>query len=370
MEKHVFELASGLLDRNVEVQILCEDRSFLPDPKDELRDHTLGVAPESLRSRGWVQRYSEKSRRFAEMLEPARYDIVHCHSHYGFAIASKLSRLRRRPGLVTTFHLTPFGQLERFRHLDIPEPEGAPIDRAVAEMEATCARLSDRCVAVSRGVRHEVVTFYGVPEERVRAIYNWYSPRNFEPYARQRARQLLHLNPNGAYLLYVGHFELHRGRLLAEVMRHLPPEITLLVIHPETDERIQAEFGHRVQFVGYLSPDRMGLYYAACDLQCFPAVYSGFGLVLPEGMACGCPPVVFNFSAMNEIVTPESGYLVDSPTADAYARAVLQGLHDGGRKSAAAICRAQEFRMEPQIDRVLDLYHEVLTEVTREGRLE
>jgi glycosyltransferase involved in cell wall biosynthesis len=226
-------------------------------------------------------------------------------------------------------------------------------------MEAISAQHSDRCIAVSRGVRQEIVRFYGVPESHVPVIYNWYDPSNFEVQARCPARDRLSLAPDAPYLLYIGHFQHHRGELLAEAMRLLPPEITLLAVHPEGDEAIQAEFGRRVQFFGYQPPEQLGLLYAAADLQCFPTVYSGFGLVLVEGMACGCPPIVFNFSAMNEIVTPACGYLVDTATAEAYAAAILQALPSAGDKREAAVRRSREFQMDPQIDRVRDLFLEV-----------
>lgn len=364
MEKHVFELVRGLLERDVDVHIICEDRSHLPDPANELEERIIGVPPESLREEGWTERYQEKSQRFAEMLDPAAYDIVHCHSHYGRDVALKLSGLDQRPALVTTFHLTPLGQLERYRQLGILEPEGAPIDRAVAEMEATSARLSGRCIAVSRGVQREIAHFYGVPEERVSVIYNWYDPSTFDVQARRTARERLGLQPDAAYLLYIGHFQHHRGELLAEALRHLPPEMTLLVVHPEADEAIRAEFGGRVVFYGYQPPERLGLLYASAALHCFPAVYSGFGLVLVEGMACGCPPIVFNFSAMNEIVTPECGYLVNEPMAEAYATAIVEALPSAPEKCEAAVRRSREFRMEPQIDRVLDLYGEIVAQNT------
>lgn len=367
MEKHVFELVQGLLRRSLDVHIICEDRSHLPDPDTPLEDRVIGVPPDSLHSEGWTARYEEKSRRFAELLDPAQYDIVHCHSHYGRDVALKLSTLERRPALITTYHLTPVGQLERLRLLGIPEPEGAPIDRAVAAMEATAARLSDRCIAVSRGVKREVVECYGVPEERVDVIYNWYDPRNFHVYDREKARERLGLEADAPYLLYIGHFGHHRGELLAEAMRLLPPEITLLVVHPESDEAIESEFGERVRFCGYQTPDGLALLYAAADLQCFPTVYGGFGLVLVEGMACGCPPIVFNFPAMNEVVTSESGFLVDEATAEAYAAGILQALPAAGSKREGAKRRALAFCMDPQIDRVVDLYRDVRDELNRDA---
>lgn len=359
-EKHIFELARGLLHRGVDVDILCEDRSFLPDDDNPLADHIIGIEPDTLHEDEWLPQYQEKSRRFAALLDPGRYDVVHCHSHYGYHTALKLARLSDRPALVTTYHLTPIGGLKRFEALGLPEPPGAPIDRAVSIMEETMALLSDRCIAVSRGVAREVTELYGVPEERVRVVYNWYDPQIFFPRPQAEARRTLGLAADGTYLLYVGHFSNFRGALLADVMRRLPEHIRLIAVHPETDDRIAAEFGDRILFPGYQPPERLAVYDAAADLQCFTPVYGAFGLVLVEGMACGLPPVVFDLPAMNEIVTPESGYLVPEPTADAYASVVREALSTMGARRRGALARAADFSMERQIDRVLNLYGEML----------
>jgi D-inositol-3-phosphate glycosyltransferase len=113
-----------------------------------------------------------------------------------------------------------------------------------------------------------------------------------------------------------------------------------------------------VQFVGYEPPHRLALYFAAADLQCFPTVYGAFGLVLIEGMACGCPAVVFDYPAMNEIVTPDCGYLVREPTAAAYAAAIQRALEDHGAKRKDAVRRSLQFDMEQQIDAIVGVYEE------------
>lgn len=358
-EKHLYELACGLLARGVEVDVICEDRSFLPDPENALRSHIIGIPPESLHAEGWVQQYVEKSRRFAAALAPSRYSLVHCHNHYGFNTALKLAQLSDPPVLVNSFHLTPAGVLCRQEQLGLPLPEGAPIDRAVALMEETVAQLSDHCVAVSRGVAQEVHEIYGVPRDRVSVIYNWYDDEVFYPRDQRQARDELGLAVEKQYLVYVGHFHNQRGAILAAALALIPDDVTLIAIHPEAEGDLTGELAplrERVLCPGYVPPDRLALYFAAADLQCFPPVYGGFGLVLVEGMACGCPPVAFDYPAMNEIITEASGYLVREPTAAAYAATVVHALAEGGTKRSAAMTRARDFDMDAQIDKVLALY--------------
>jgi len=70
---------------------------------------------------------------------------------------------------------------------------------------------------------------------------------------------------------------------------------------------------------------------------------------------------------MNEIVTPTSGYLVDMATAEAYAAGIVRGLEDGDRKRDAAIERSAVFTLPGQIDRVLDLYRQLMPVYTDRG---
>jgi len=359
-EKHVYELTRGLCERGVEVDVICEDTPFLPDAANPLARNIVGVESASFHVGNHVEQCWEKSRRFAEAIDPARYNVVQCHGQYGYHIALRWAQLARRPLLVAGFHLTALGPIERYRSLGLDEPEETPMDRSVALMECAMGRLSDYCTAVSHGVAKEVIELYGVPPERVEVISNWYDPSVFQPVDPPRARRLLNLHAEGRYALYVGHFNMSRGRIMADVLRRLPADVTLLVVHHEIDEAIVAEFGSRVRFTGHLTPRMMALYYSAADVLCFPSLYGGFGLVLIEAMACGCSPVVFDYSAMNELVTEESGYLVSAPMPDAYAAAVGQALRERRKKSPASRRRAEAFNMEAQIDSVLNLYRRLL----------
>lgn len=151
-EKHVYELTRGLLERGVHVEIICEDRPFLPDADNPLAPYILGVTPASLRDHNRIGHFMEKSARFSELIDPSRYDVVHCHGQYGYHIALRWTQRVRRPLLISGFHLTALGPIERYKQLGLGEPEEAPIDRAVAFMEHAMAYLSDYCIAVSRGV--------------------------------------------------------------------------------------------------------------------------------------------------------------------------------------------------------------------------
>lgn len=355
-EKYVYELTQGLLRRGLDVDIICEDRSFLPDASNPLSQHIIGIAPRPQNGRFSIEQFYEKSQRLAEMIDPERYDVVHCHGHYGYHTVLRCAALERRPAVVSTFHLTAMGPIERYKQLGLGEPEEAPLDRAVACMEETMGRFSDKSIAVSRGVAHEIRSLYGVPPDRIQVLSNWYDAEVFRPFDQAMARRVLALKAGERYLLYVGHFRMSRGKIMADVLRSLPQDVTLLVAYHQSDDAISAEFGSRVRFTGHLSAQNLALYYSAVDLLCFPSLYGGFGLVLLEAMACACPPVVFNYPAMNEVVTEQSGYLVTQPTAAAYAAVIQRALREPRRKASGARRRAAAFDMHSQIDAMRELY--------------
>ncbi|HZT97696.1 MAG TPA: glycosyltransferase family 4 protein [Chloroflexota bacterium] len=360
-EKYVFELVSGLLERGLTVDFACEDRSFLPDAENPLKDHLLDVRGKLTHPDNQVDAFREKSRCLADAIDFSRYDVIHSHGQFGYEPFFRIVSERGRPALVSTFHLTALGPVVRYRDLGLPEPREAAVDRATSLMEEALARVSDRCIAVSRGVESELIELYRASPDRITTILNWYDHEVFAPRDRLEARRRLGLSATAPYLMYIGHFNMSRGDILLDALRMLPEEVTLLVLHHESDWRVQREFGRRVQFMGHVDAAEMGWYYSAADLLIFPTLYAGFGLVLIEAMACGLPPVCFDYPAMNEVVTAESGYLVGEPTGSALAAAAIRALaEDRSAKSKEAIRHAQTFRLDRQIDRVVEVYSAAL----------
>ncbi len=92
-EKHVYELTRGLLERGVHVEIICEDRPFLPDADNPLAPYIVGVTPASLRRPQPHRAVHGEVSRFSELIDPSRYDIVHCHGQYGYHIALRWTQL-------------------------------------------------------------------------------------------------------------------------------------------------------------------------------------------------------------------------------------------------------------------------------------
>lgn len=80
----------------------------------------------------------------------------------------------------------------------------------------------------------------------------------------------------------------------------------------------------------------------ACDLFVFPSWYDPFGLVVTEALACGLPVVTTAATGAGELLTKESGTVVQDPAdIPAISAAMQYWLSDPARLAAAApVCRA------------------------------
>ncbi|MBL8994800.1 MAG: glycosyltransferase family 4 protein [Spirochaetia bacterium] len=76
-----------------------------------------------------------------------------------------------------------------------------------------------------------------------------------------------------------------------------------------------------VVITGGIPAEDMATLYSGAELLLFPSLYEGFGMPILEAMACGCPVITANVSAMPE-VAGNAGILVDPHSVSEIASAV------------------------------------------------
>ncbi len=366
LEGQVHDVCTGLLDRGVEVQVACRPSLYMPAGNVPLLEHvhtvTADLTPAEIDNRFlgmW-----RTSQDLAKAENWARYDVVHVQSHHGYHTALRLARMSgSRPALVTTFHLTAIGGIVRLQELGFPQEPDLLQTQPAAVMEATLARLSDRSIAVSQQVHDDLTRCYGVAPEEISVVYNAIDTQLFAPIPRAEARAQLGIHPDLRYVLYVGPFFGFRCNMLLDSLTYLDPDVRVLAIWPST-EPCRPEHPHdRLVQIGHVPRERMPLYYAAADLLAYPLVYTGFGLALLEASACGCVPVAFNVPPASEVV-PQTAWLVNEISPQAFARAINAALHDpetprkaeAGKRAAAA----HRFSLDRMVDETLAVYETAL----------
>lgn len=103
---------------------------------------------------------------------------------------------------------------------------------------------------------------------------------------------------------------------------------------------------HRVRVVPPLAQDQLRQLYTAASLLLHPSLSEGFGHPLAEAMACGCPVITSDRSAMLE-VTDDAALLVEPCDAAAIAAAIVCVLDDS---EVAAAMRQRGFARAAQLD--------------------
>jgi glycosyltransferase involved in cell wall biosynthesis len=370
LEGQVHDLCCGLLERGIDVRVVCRPSLYLPAPDVPLQGRVTApavVEPPAEYASPFLQMW-DTSRELAEAEELTAYDVVHVQSHYGLHAALRVvSESRPRPALVTTFHLTAIGGMLRLQQLGLPQEPDLLMTQPAAVMEATLARLSDHSIVVSQQVRDDVTAGYGAAADRVSVVYNGIDTEVFTPWPRQEAQARVGLDPALRYVLYVGPLFGFRGRTLLDCLPFLDPDVRVLKIWPPTGPDQPPPTGIGLIHVGYVPHDEMPLYYSAAELLAYPLVYTGFGLSLLEASACGCVPVAFRLPPTTELVS-DTAWLVDDITPQAFAATINSALRDPETLQKARdgihLARSAQFGRNRMVDQTLAVYEAAVHAVT------
>jgi glycosyltransferase involved in cell wall biosynthesis len=142
----------------------------------------------------------------------------------------------------------------------------------------------------------------------------------------------------------------------------------LAIVGPARDEKyaaqlhsLAAELGISadVIFVGGVPLEETARFYQAADVLVYPSFNETFGLPILEAMACGCPVVTSNTSAMPEIAGG-AAVLSDPKDPASIGRAIIEAAAPGrDRLRDAGLRRASQFTWAKTAASTLDVYREV-----------
>ncbi len=110
-------------------------------------------------------------------------------------------------------------------------------------------------------------------------------------------------------------------------------------------------------------------YYAAADLFVFPSHYEGFGNVLVESQAAGCPVVASDIPAHREsIERSQHRFLFPLPDYSAAADLVLEQLEAARARENPWVAAGRDFaRRRFTVERMADEMHAIYDELANRG---
>jgi len=250
-------------------------------------------------------------------------DIVHSHTWYA-NLAGHLAKLMWSVPHVMTIH-----SLEPLRPWKKEQLGGGYALSLFCER--TAIEAADAVIAVSAGVRNDVLDVYpSVDPGRVHVIHNGIDP---EIYHRQPSPDTLvrhGVDASRPYAFFNGRITRQKGLplLLAAVLKLDPAhQVVVAASSPDTTE-IAAEVnelaekvrdgGRDLVWIDHFIPreELIHLHSGATVFVC-PSIYEPFGLVILEAMACETAVVASRVGGIPEIVVDgESGFLVDYDPGD------------------------------------------------------
>jgi len=119
----------------------------------------------------------------------------------------------------------------------------------------------------------------------------------------------------------------------------------------------------RVVPLGYVSDEDLARAYSGALGMIFPSVYEGFGLPLPEAMACGCPVVTTKEASLPEVAGEGALYMKAPRDVDSLSLILRDLVNNRAMRESLVVKgleRAKEFSWEKTARKTFEVFEAVL----------
>ncbi|MFZ6016081.1 MAG: glycosyltransferase family 4 protein [Nitrospirota bacterium] len=297
-------------------------------------------------------------RRLQKVFITEKPHIVHGSSYYPSVYSRIAAKLAGVPVLISHEHSV----------FKTKRPKRQVISRVVS-------RFTDIHIAVSEGVKKQVITWYKIPEWKVNVVYNGVDTDVFRrTLSIEQAKERLDISPERFVVGYVGRLDPEKGhKYLFNAIKSLRGRYPLNCIvagtgRGETQIKQHANdtgVSNITSFLGLRRdiPDLL----SAIDVFVLPSFQEGFPNVLLEAMAVGCSVIATAIPGNNEVITDgEHGCLVPPGDSNALASAIEKIILNKQLREQmgnSARKRAEEhFSLKKHIEQMENLYKRLLRE--------
>ncbi|HEX7583333.1 MAG TPA: glycosyltransferase family 1 protein [Prolixibacteraceae bacterium] len=246
------------------------------------------------------------------------------------------------------------------------------IDRKIYDRKFRHACLvANHIHAISEQTKHDLTTFFDVPEEKITVIYQSINPVFYERAGiavRKELRKKYQIPKK--FILSVGTVEPRKNLLgLLEGMVLSKTYIPLVVVGKVTDYQhkvqkfIEADLNRlQVFFLSRIHDDELAVLYQMADVMVYPSLFEGFGLPVAEAQASGCPVITSNTSSLPE-AGGEAAIYINPEKPEEIGKALKKLLADQILRKkliAAGIINARRFTPENFARQIKQLYNNLL----------
>jgi len=194
-----------------------------------------------------------------------------------------------------------------------------PIDRWIYKLKFRHAcRITDKIIAVSECTKRDIISFFGIPEEKIKVVYQG-CHSNFKeilsPDAKEKLRRKYSLPER--FLLYVGTVEDRKNLLLiVKALKYLDKDIHLVAVGKKTRYQTVVEkylmehhLSARVHFYHSALFEDFPAFYQLAQIFILPSYFEGFGIPVIEALTSGTPVIAAKGSCLEEAGGEHSVYI-------------------------------------------------------------
>lgn len=260
-------------------------------------------------------------------------------------------------------HIRAQDRLLREEHalwgLDYQGISPSAIGREEAEYEQSDA------ITVPSSFAWKTFVDQGVPQEKLHRLPYGVNLARFEPVASPEK--------NRFDVLFVGGMSLQKGvpYLVKAFMALTHPAKRLRLVGTPSASLIEllqrkGLWDPHIEVVGHVQQHELKHLMSKCHVMVLPSVQDGFGMVMAQAMACGCPVIASEHTGARDLFTDsEEGYVVPIRDPDALAQRLQQLADDPAlreRLSVRALARVQGLGGWSEYgDRAFQIYRSLVT---------
>ena len=179
--------------------------------------------------------------------------------------------------------------------------------------------FADKIVAVSAGIREELIVDFGLKKENIITIENGYNMERIRLQCEEKlGDQQERILYDKKIIATTGRLSLQKGqwhliRAFSEVVKRVPNALLMIIGSGELENYLKDlskayELGDQVYFTGHVANPYKYLNWA--DVFVLPSLYEGFPNALAEAMCMGLPCIATDFrTGARELLAPDMDLL-------------------------------------------------------------
>lgn len=259
-----------------------------------------------------IQRIGHYAERCIELADELDFDVIHAHDWVTYTAAEAIAERSGKP-LICHLHASEFDR------------SGESINVPVYEIERRGMQSASTVVTVSCRTGRTITDRYGIPQDRVRVVYNGIDPK--EPPEAHLPR-----SDGRKTVLFLGRITMQKGpefflRAAERVLKRRD-DVEFIVagwgdLAPRMIDWVaQTGLSRYIRFSGFLRGEEVSQAYQRADVYVMPSVSEPFGLTALEAIQHGVPVVLSKSSGAAEVL-PAGALKVDFWDVDLMAEMIL-----------------------------------------------